>query len=230
MYSFHAKYANQVYVRSRRIPALVAISARKTKDYKNEYGAKSQRKVRHLNKNQSELKSTVLDLNIQLKVQQKEWAIAVRDLEIGVKGMADGHERQLLVVHEKLLSVQKITGELRNESRVATNDGNEAMYHFMDALFEPPDHLYIMRLVRKEDAGGLECKRKTDLADFRIRLVAKRQKEIEDLHVLVKVKLVSTVAEIFNTDRDLKFTVKKVHQQLDAFRLRGFTDRSAGPT
>ncbi|KAJ6590252.1 hypothetical protein B0H10DRAFT_2221564 [Mycena sp. CBHHK59/15] len=84
----------------------------------------------------------------------------------------------------------------------------------MDALFEPPDHLYIMCLARKEDTSGMERKRKAELADFRIRLakmkkdkeIAKHQKEVDDLRTLVKL---------------VNLTVKKLHQQLDAFCLRG---------
>ncbi|KAJ7123916.1 hypothetical protein C8R46DRAFT_1237981 [Mycena filopes] len=122
----------------------------------------------------------------------------------------------------------------------ATNDANEGglgqmrnnTQDFMDALFEWPDHLYIMRLARKQDASGLERKRKVELAEFRVRLsklrknkeLAKRQKELEDLRVLVKVRLVSTIARIYCTERGLAYTVKLLHQQLDAFRLRKVPD------
>ncbi|KAJ7700437.1 hypothetical protein B0H17DRAFT_925361, partial [Mycena rosella] len=132
--------------------------------------------------------------------------------------------------------------KMRNTPTLTLHQFNAAvMYNqnntqdFMDALFEPPDHLYIVRLARKEDASGIERKRKAELADFRIRLatmrkekeIAKRQKEIDDLRILVTLRLVSTVAEIYNTARDLNLTVKKLHLQLDAFRLRGVPDIKA---
>ncbi|KAJ7342822.1 hypothetical protein DFH08DRAFT_962860 [Mycena albidolilacea] len=109
---------------------------------------------------------------------------------------------------------------------------------FMDALFEMPDHLYIMRLARKEDASGIERTRKTELAEFRVRLakmrkekeVAKRKKEVDDLRILMKVRLVSTVAQIYDTARGANLTVKLLHQQLDAFRLRGVPDIKANST
>ncbi|KAJ6614610.1 hypothetical protein B0H10DRAFT_1803172, partial [Mycena sp. CBHHK59/15] len=117
----------------------------------------------------------------------------------------------------------------------------EVMYNrndtqeFMDTLFEPPDHLYIMRTARKEDASGLERKQKTVLADFRVRLaqmkkqkdILKRQKEIEDLRTLLQVKLVSSIAQIYDMTRGLNLSIKKLHQQLDAFRLRGVPDIKA---
>ncbi|KAJ7623116.1 hypothetical protein DFH06DRAFT_1142900 [Mycena polygramma] len=74
---------------------------------------------------------------------------------------------------------------------------------FMDALFEMPDHLYIMWLARQEDADKDE------------------EGQGEDLRILVKVKLVLTVTEIYTTGREANLTVKMLHQQLDAFRLRG---------
>jgi hypothetical protein len=80
--------------------------------------------------------------------------------------------------------------------------------------------------------SGIERKRKGEPAEFRIRLakmrkekeLAKHQKEIEDLRELVKVSLVSTLAQIYDTARAANLTVKKLHQQLDAFRLRGMPD------
>jgi hypothetical protein len=41
--------------------------------------------------------------------------------------------------------------------------------------------------------------------------LTKRQKEIDDLRILVNVALVSTVAEIYNIARDANLTVKKLH-------------------
>ncbi|KAJ7681839.1 hypothetical protein DFH06DRAFT_1314093 [Mycena polygramma] len=128
---------------------------------------------------------------------------------------------------------------LRNHPTLTLHQFNAAVMFnqnntqdFMDAVFEMPDHLYIMRLAWAEDASGIEKKRKAELAEFRIRLstmrkekeIAKRQKEIEDLRILVKVKLVSTVAKIYATGREANLSVKMLHQQLDAFRLRGVPD------
>ncbi|KAJ7249966.1 hypothetical protein C8J57DRAFT_1521561 [Mycena rebaudengoi] len=103
---------------------------------------------------------------------------------------------------------------------------------FMDALFEPPDYLYVMRLARKEDASGLERQRKAELAEFQIRFatlkktkaLAKHQKDMDDLHVLVKLPLVSSVAQIYDTTQGRNLTVAKLNQQLNAFRMRGIPD------
>ncbi|KAJ6483549.1 hypothetical protein C8R47DRAFT_1048987 [Mycena vitilis] len=134
---------------------------------------------------------------------------------------------------------------LRNHPTLTLHQFNAAVMFnqnntqdFMDAVFEMPDHLYIMRLARAEDASGIEKKRKSELAEFRIRLstmrkekeIAKRQKEIEDLRILVKVKLVSTVAKIYAAGREANLTVKMLHQQLDAFRLRGVPDIKSNST
>ncbi|KAJ7037747.1 hypothetical protein C8F04DRAFT_1180214 [Mycena alexandri] len=157
--------------------------------------------------------------------RQLAWMPATNDANEGSLGQL----RVVMLDHPTLTLHQFNAAVMYNQ-----NDTQD----FMDALFEWPDHLYIMRLARKEDASGIERKCKAELAEFRIRLaamkkakeVAKHQKEIDDLRILVKVPLVSTVTEIYTTVRDVSLTVKKLHQQLDAFRLRGVPEIKANST
>ncbi|KAJ7911715.1 hypothetical protein B0H13DRAFT_1875549 [Mycena leptocephala] len=191
--------------------------------------------------------SVIFDLPDQaLKIRSRRVFIHLALAEFAPGGLIDeasASERQLAWMPATNDANEGSLGQLRvimrNHPTLTLHQFNAmVMYNqnntqdFMDALFEAPDHLYIMRLARKEDASGIERKRKAELAEFRIRLakmrkekeLAKRQKEIEDLRELVKVSLVSTLAQIYDTARAANLTVKKLHQQLDAFRLRGVPD------
>ncbi|KAJ7029252.1 hypothetical protein C8F04DRAFT_905970, partial [Mycena alexandri] len=97
--------------------------------------------------------------------RQLAWMPATNDANEGSLGQL----RVVMLDHPTLTLHQFNAAAMYNQ-----NDTQD----FMDALFEWPDHLYIMRLARKEDASGIERKRKAELAEFRIRLAAmKKAKE-----------------------------------------------------
>ncbi|KAJ7829469.1 hypothetical protein B0H13DRAFT_1655732, partial [Mycena leptocephala] len=96
---------------------------------------------------------------------------------------------------------------------------------FMDAVFTPEDHAYIMREARRIDASGEEAKMRTKIVDFRVRTaamqkekaIAKRRKEAEILGANLKRELVSL------SEMDA-LTVPKIVDQLNSYRARGVPD------
>ncbi|KAJ7692578.1 hypothetical protein B0H17DRAFT_1200399 [Mycena rosella] len=121
----------------------------------------------------------------------------------------------------ELLSVAKNTVYTQSLKPISSppTTGNNTQ-DFMDAVLSFDDHRYIMRIAREEDASGLERKRKTALAELRVKLadmrkqkeMAKREKALADLRRLLQV---------------WNLTIPKLHDQLDVFRLRGVPDIKA---
>ncbi|KAJ7617556.1 hypothetical protein B0H17DRAFT_1152489 [Mycena rosella] len=78
-------------------------------------------------------------------------------------------------------------------------------------------------------------KRKTALAEFRVKLAdmrkqkekAKREKALADLRRPLQVVLVRSEAEIYSTALEWNLTIPKLHDQLNVFRLRGVPDIKA---
>ncbi|KAJ7310097.1 hypothetical protein DFH08DRAFT_823135 [Mycena albidolilacea] len=58
----------------------------------------------------------------------------------------------------------------------------------------------------------------------------KCKKEVGDVRVLIKVPLVSTIAQIYDTAQGANLTVRLLHQQLDTFPLCGVPDVKANST
>jgi len=99
---------------------------------------------------------------------------------------------------------------------------------FMDAVFTPDDHVYVMREARRLDESKLEAHRRKELVDFRVE-VARIRKDKEDARQvklkadaerLSQIVLVTSAADID------KLTVAKMGEQFDAFRFHGLPDVS----
>lgn len=98
---------------------------------------------------------------------------------------------------------------------------------FIDIVFTEDDHIFVMREARRLDASGLETKRRREIVDFRVRVakmrqekeLSKRAKKAEDRERIMKVKLISCIADIYSKSCNL--TIPKIHEQFDALRLRG---------
>ncbi|KAJ7485891.1 hypothetical protein FB451DRAFT_1027055 [Mycena latifolia] len=93
---------------------------------------------------------------------------------------------------------------------------------FVDAVFTPEDHLYIMREARRIDASGEERKIRQKIVDFRIRVAAMHKDK-----ALAKVRKDEAILQANLTRPLLPFseldalTIPGIVEQLDAYRARG---------
>ncbi|KAJ6465190.1 hypothetical protein C8R47DRAFT_1235882, partial [Mycena vitilis] len=157
-------------------------------------------------------------------------ASATERQEAWMPATNDANESTLAVYRVKMRQFPSLT--LHQFNAMAMYRRNDTQ-DFIDAVFTYDDHLFIMREARKEDASGLERDRKKALAEFRVKLAnmrkekeqAKREKAVADLRKLLEVALVTHEADIYSN-----LTIPKLHEQLNAFRLRGVPGIKANST
>jgi DNA-binding phage protein len=96
---------------------------------------------------------------------------------------------------------------------------------FMDAVFTPEDHAYIMQEARRIEASGEEARRRNEIVDFRLKTaetqkakaLAKVQKDAE----VLQENLTRLLVPLSKMDA---LTVPLIHEQLNAYRARGVPD------